>query len=231
MSEVNAYNSVSGLIENPSNRPVPKQELGKDDFLRLLVTQLQYQNPLEPMADTEFISQMANFSSLEQMNNLANAFANIQDSIDNVLLPSILMQQAYSMLGREVTYVAVDVNGDPIMDAANVPITLASVVKGVTVKNGVPYYYLVNGAEVYEYEIVKVSAAPEAVKPVTPPEPEEEEKPEEPANVITPPEPEEIPEEESGSLTEPEEIPEEESGSLTEPEEIPEAESGSVEEP
>jgi len=52
--------------------------LGKDEFLNLLVTQLQYQDPLEPSSDTEFIAQMAQFSSLEQMQNLNDAFSKFQ---------------------------------------------------------------------------------------------------------------------------------------------------------
>lgn len=49
-------------------------DLSKDAFLQLLTTQLRYQNPLEPTNDKEFLAQMAQFTALEQMNNLNSAF-------------------------------------------------------------------------------------------------------------------------------------------------------------
>jgi len=70
--EVDAFNK--SLAEG---KAVSKQELGKDDFLKILITQLQHQDPTSPMQDKEFIAQMAQFSSLEQMTNMSQGFARL----------------------------------------------------------------------------------------------------------------------------------------------------------
>ena len=85
---VNDYNKVL----NPTRQP--QQNLGKDDFLKILITQLSYQDPTSPMEDKEFIAQMAQFSTLEQMTSMAKDFSK---------LTSMLMgNEAAASLGKGV---------------------------------------------------------------------------------------------------------------------------------
>ena len=62
------------LAQKPDERKTGNSQLGKDEFLKILMAQLQNQDPTNPMKDNEFIAQMAQFSSLEQMTNMTQAF-------------------------------------------------------------------------------------------------------------------------------------------------------------
>ena len=72
--------------------------LGKDDFLNLLITQLQNQDPLNPTDSTEFTAQLAQFSSLEQLSNVNDNLEQLQD-----FQASINNSQAVTLIGKEIT--------------------------------------------------------------------------------------------------------------------------------
>ena len=72
--------------------------LGKDDFLQLMITKLRYQDPLKPMDDEDFIAQLAQFSSLEQMNNIANGIAASKDCTYVVRIVYIFENHAKRLL-------------------------------------------------------------------------------------------------------------------------------------
>ena len=88
-NQVNSYNKT--LVQNGRKT---SNELGKDDFLKLLITQLSNQDPTNPMENTEFISQMAQFSSLEQMTNMSTSFSKMASFINS--------SEAASTLGKTV---------------------------------------------------------------------------------------------------------------------------------
>ena len=74
-----------------------KSELDKDDFLKILLTQLTHQDPTKPMEDKEFIAQMAQFSSLEQMTNMTKEFGQMQNMVK--------ANHAVSLIGKSVNIV------------------------------------------------------------------------------------------------------------------------------
>ncbi|MEK9772174.1 MAG: flagellar hook capping FlgD N-terminal domain-containing protein [Opitutae bacterium] len=65
-------------------------QLKMEDFLQLLTSQITNQDPLEPMKDTEFISQMANIASLEQMQQFTQGFSKFANSHGEMLAQSYL---------------------------------------------------------------------------------------------------------------------------------------------
>ena len=95
MTSITPIDLNASKAENQTSAPV--KILGKNDFLNLLVTQLQHQDPLNPAESTEFTAQLAQFSSLEQLNN-------INDNLKNMELfqTSMTNSQAVSYIGKEI---------------------------------------------------------------------------------------------------------------------------------
>jgi flagellar basal-body rod modification protein FlgD len=90
-----------------SNATSTNKSLGKDDFLKLLVAQMENQDPMNPTDNTQSIAQMAQFSSLEQMTNIATAMDALSKSMTNFSQQSSLTQGAV-MIGKWVSGVDTD---------------------------------------------------------------------------------------------------------------------------
>lgn len=138
VSSVGNQNTIEQIIKESSKKASSRNtgELGKNDFLNLLVAQLRYQDPLKPMEDKEFIAQMAQFSSLEQMQNMNG---NMNQS------------QAFSLIGKNVVATTSDKDTGELK-------TVEGVVTNVKVSSG-KSYVVVNGEEIPVEKVTNVSEA------------------------------------------------------------------------
>jgi len=96
--DISGLSTVASQSELTVTEIKKNDVLGKDDFLRLLVTQLQYQDPLNPADSAQFTAQLAQFSSLEQL-------GNINDNIGGLQLSQTALNnsQAVNFIGKTVT--------------------------------------------------------------------------------------------------------------------------------
>ncbi len=130
---------ISNFVGSSGYSPeASKSKLGKDDFLRLMVEQLKYQDPLNPMDSTQYVSQLAQFSSLEQLENMNKS---LDDSINAnyQLIQSVNNTMSATLIGKEVKIGnnKVSYNGQDSVDIGyNLPADASSVVVKVYDSNG-----------------------------------------------------------------------------------------------
>jgi flagellar basal-body rod modification protein FlgD len=103
----------STIPANAKGETTKPGELGRDDFLNLLVTQLQHQDPLNPMDSTDFTAQLAQFSSLEQLSNMSGQLEDMAHS-QAVFASS----QAVGYIGHTVLSAGSDFTHDGEADAS-----------------------------------------------------------------------------------------------------------------
>ncbi len=129
-----------GSPEGTTRTPV--QTLGQDDFLKLLVAQMSQQDPMNPMKDSEFIAQMAQFSALEQSKAMQQDMSSLRAS---------------AMLGETVTVRLKDDNGQEIG-------TVTDVVSQVLIEKNVPKL-LVDGRRFVLGDLISVRRTPQINTP------------------------------------------------------------------
>jgi flagellar basal-body rod modification protein FlgD len=131
---------IQDLIVDPTPAPEILTEqpdpLGQDAFLQLLVAQLQNQNPLEPLSNFEFISQIAQFGALEQMTALNESLTGFVEFT--------LLGQMSSMIGKEVTIIPTGTEEE-----------VTGIVSAVTFENGEPQV-IIDGTSYSPNDIVRI---------------------------------------------------------------------------
>jgi flagellar basal-body rod modification protein FlgD len=141
---VNNVGSIDELMRQREGTQRDPSALGKDEFLKLLITQLKHQDPISPVDDKEFIAQLAQFSSLEQMQNLNTNMSEMM--LAQQKLTSL--GQAMQMIGKEVELFTQE--GESLFGR----------VTGVQFRNGWPE--IIVGGKLYDF--TEVVAIKEEVK-------------------------------------------------------------------
>ena len=118
---VNQPKSSTATASNGANGQVSATE-----FLQLLTTQLQNQNPLSPMDDTQSVAELAQFSSLQASTNMATSFTNFQSNF--------AVMQSASLIGKSVSAQTTDASGNTT--------TVQGTIQAITVVNGQPEFTL-----------------------------------------------------------------------------------------
>ncbi len=94
ISTSNTWPNYSAANVANASKTTGSSVMGKDQFLKILITQLQNQDPMQPMEDKEFIAQMAQFTSVEQLMNISTQLTSLNQSLGS----------ASSLIGKQITW-------------------------------------------------------------------------------------------------------------------------------
>ena len=131
-------------------------ELGKDAFLQLLVAQMKYQDPLDPQDNSEYIAELANFSALEQMTNVAGNLEKLSTVVNNIDT-SVLVGQLSSMIGKGINWTATTSTTDKDGNVVANNETLKGWVKGINILEGNPTVIAQYGEQLYNVSISDIT--------------------------------------------------------------------------
>ncbi len=148
------YNAEAYAASNPTETK-KNDDLGKDAFLQLLVTQLKNQDPLDPQDNSSYIAELAQFSSLEQMTNVVKNLEDLGKIVGNIDT-SVLVGQLSSMIGRQVDWTETINEADAEGNPTSHETTLTGTVTGVTIVEGTPRIIVEADGEKHIVEIANI---------------------------------------------------------------------------
>jgi flagellar basal-body rod modification protein FlgD len=149
---VNSVSQSLYLSERQPERKIGQSALGQDAFLKILMTQLQNQDPSNPMEDKEFISQMANFSSLEQMTQMNKTLTSYIDMQKD----SHFLSQS-QLIGKEIKWE----KSVGTTDGETTIQVVDDLVKAVKFQNGTTMLVLKSGEVIDTFQVIYISKASE----------------------------------------------------------------------
>ena len=146
------YNAQKYSAEQAAKQVKDNSALGKDAFLQLLVTQMQYQDPLDPQDNGEYLAQLAQFSSLEQMTNVADGLTNVSNLVSNIDT-SVLVGQLSHMIGQDLqwseTFTYADEEGNQKVES----VKHEGKVTGVSISDGSPTIIAEEKGKTYQVKV------------------------------------------------------------------------------
>ncbi|MCM3782957.1 flagellar hook capping protein [Neobacillus mesonae] len=132
-------NYSAGNVAAASKKPA--ETMGKDQFLKILITQLQNQNPMQPMEDKEFIAQMAQFTSVEQLSNISSQLKDMSQSLGAIS----------GLIGKNVSWIGED-------SQTNSSGVLSGIVDSIIIRDQVQYA-VIGDQEISLADIIQISDA------------------------------------------------------------------------
>ncbi|MDT8902111.1 flagellar hook capping FlgD N-terminal domain-containing protein [Anaeroselena agilis] len=96
---ISSLTASTSSTTSTTSATTSNSDLSFEDWINLLATELQYQDPTDPISSSEYVSQMASLSSLSQIENIYSAVSNVE---------------AYNLIGKSVTYQTTDSSGNTV---------------------------------------------------------------------------------------------------------------------
>jgi flagellar basal-body rod modification protein FlgD len=150
------YDAAKYAADKAATAAKDNSALGKDAFLQLLVTQMQYQDPLNPQDNGEYLAQLAQFSALEQMTNVSDGLSNVSALVSNIDT-SVLVGQLSHMIGQDLQWNESTSYTDEEGNVKMSSVKHEGIVTGVSISDGSPTIIAEDNGHTYQVKIADIT--------------------------------------------------------------------------